>query len=332
MREVEQGKARPVYLCYGPEKYRRREFLDALTHKLIGEELKEMAVSRYDLQESSLDEVLDDAETVPFLVERKLIVAENALFFTGAKDTAKAAHRTDRLLEYLKAPVDSSIIVFMVDADKLDERKKLVKVLKDKQAVLAFPTLSPEQIGDWVEHRASRLGFRFAPGAAERFLLYAGTQLQTLASELEKLSLYIGEGGEVDGELIGRLVVPNTEQNVFLLVEELVRRRTDKAFAILNELLKQKEEPIKLLMLIARQYRIVMQVKELVQTGYSHQQIAGQIGVHPYAVKLAAEQGRAYDAKRLYAILSRLAELDYQMKTGQVDKVLGLELLLLELA
>ncbi|SHE10345.1 DNA polymerase III subunit delta [Chlamydia abortus] len=332
VKEIEQGKLMPVYVCYGPEVFRRREFIRFMLGKLVEPEHEEFAVTRYDLNETPLDVVLDDSETVPFLVPKKVIIAENAQFLTGAKENSKVEHRLERLTEYLKNPVDYTVLILVVDAEKLDERKKLVKALKERKCLLAFQTLTAEELADWAARRANRLGMTFGSGALEKFLLYGGTDLQSLAMELDKLSLYVGSGGEVTADLVEQMVARTTEQNVFILIDELVKMNTGKALEILQDLYKQKEEPIKIVALMARQYRLIAQVKELVQTGYSHQQIAGAVGAHPYAVKLAAEQARKYDVNRLNRILSRLADLDYQMKSGQIDKSFGLELLLLNMA
>ncbi|WP_144934056.1 DNA polymerase III subunit delta [Paenibacillus sp. 32O-W] len=331
VKEIEQGKLMPVYVCYGPEAFRRREFIRFMLGKLVEPEHEEFAVTRYDLNETPLDVVLDDSETVPFLVPKKVIIAENAQFLTGAKENSKVEHRLERLTEYLKNPVDYTVLILIVDAEKLDERKKLVKALKERKCLLAFQTLTAEELADWAARRANRLGMTFGSGALEKFLLYGGTDLQSLAMELDKLSLYVGSGGEVTADLVEQMVARTTEQNVFILIDELVKMNTGKALEILQDLYKQKEEPIKIVALMARQYRLIAQVKELVQTGYSHQQIAGAVGAHPYAVKLAAEQARKYDVNRLNRILSRLADLDYQMKSGQIDKSFGLELLLLNM-
>ncbi|MDB5056209.1 MAG: subunit delta of polymerase [Bacilli bacterium] len=328
---IDQGKSLPIYVCYGTEKYLQNEFIHRVIDKLITPEQKPFAVSRFDLAETSLDMVLDDAQTLPFLVEKKVVIAKNALFFTGAKESTKVEHRVDRLLDYMKSPVDFAVIIFIVDAEKLDERKKLVKVLKESNGAVPFLPLSAEELTRWVIRSAEKRGVTFADGALEQFILYTGAQLQLLSAELEKLALYVGNKGIITIELIGQLVVRSTEQNVFILMDEIVRLRLDQALTILHELLKQREEPIKILLLMARQFRIILQVKELERQGYSQQQIAGQIGVHPYAVKLAVEQGRNYTLSKLSDIISRLAELDYRMKSGKVDKTLGLELLILEI-
>lgn len=331
-KEISKGNIAPIYVCYGPEKYLMHEFISYLTAKLIEPEHKEFAISRFDLSESPVETVVEDAETLPFMVPKKLIIARDALFFTAAKETSKVEHRIERLMEYIQSPVDYTVLIFTVSADKLDERKKLVKSLKERGGLISFLTLQSAELEHWIKRRAEKLHCTFVNGAADQLILYAGTNLQNLSTEIEKLSLYVGAGGSVTKDIVESLVVPSTEQNVFVLIEEIVRMRMERAFAIFYELLKQREEPIKILILIARQFRIMLQVTDLSRQGFSHQQIASQLGLHPYAVKVAAEQAKRYDAKRLSSILAQLAELDYQMKSGKIEKVLGLEIFLLKLA
>lgn len=332
LKDIQAGRQAPVYLCYGPEKYKMREFIQVLTDSLIEPEHKEFAVSKFDLSEISLSSVLEDAETLPFMVPKKLVIAKNALFFTGAKESTKIEHHLDRLTDYLKSPAEHTVVVFTVDADKLDERKKIVKALKDMEAAVPFLSLSPEELQQWVGARARQRGFSFTGEATDQLILYTGGNLQSLSAEIEKISLYVGAGSEATTDVIDQLVARSTEQNVFILIEDIVNVRLERAFVILEELLKQREEPIKIAALIARQFRIMLQVKELSKQGYSQQQMASQIGLHPFAVKVAEGQSRKYNIEKLSNIMSQLADLDYQMKTGKIDKVLGLEMFLLRLA
>ncbi|MDF2725589.1 MAG: holA [Paenibacillus sp.] len=329
-RDIGKGNVSPVYVCHGTESYLLREFIGYLTQKLVEPEYREFAVSKYDLSETSLDIVLDDAQTLPFMAPKKLIIADNAVFFTGAKESGKVQHQPEKLLEYMKAPSEFSVIAFTVEAEKLDERKKIVKSLKE--ATIPFLPMNAESLLQWVNKQAERRSFNFAEGAADQLILYTGGGLQTLAAEIEKLSLFVGAGGTVTGESVDKLVTRSTEQNVFILIDDIVRLRLNRAFSILYDLLKQREEPVKLVLLIARQFRIVLQVKELSKQGLSQQQMASQLGLHPYAVKVAAEQGQKFAPERLEYILAQLAELDYKMKSGKVDKVLGLEMFLMRLA
>lgn len=330
-KEIGKGLFKPVYILYGPEKYLIQEFTSYLTDHLVEAPYRDFAVSKFDLSESSLEAVIEDAETFPFMVPQKIVIAKDAYFLTTAKESSKVEHNLDKLLEYIKSPADHTILVFTVTADKLDERKKIVKTLKQEDFLIPFLALSPEELVQWIKKQAVKAQFIFATGAAEHLILYSGTNLQNLSTEIDKLSLYVGSNGTANKDHIEQLVVRSVEQNVFILIDEIVHLRMEKIFMIYYELLKQKEDPIKILLLMARQFRIIMQIKELNRQGCAQAQMASQLGLHPYAVKVAAEQGSKYDQKKLGMILSRLAELDYQMKSGRIEKVLGLELFFLKL-
>ncbi|AIQ14009.1 DNA polymerase III subunit delta [Paenibacillus durus] len=330
-KEIKQGNFSPVYCLYGSEKFRMNEFAAFLESELIAKEDRDFAVIPFDLSETPIQAVVEEAETVPFMVPRKLLVVRDASLFTAGKDNAKLEHRADLLQEYLTRPAEFSVIVFLVNSDKLDERKKIVKALKSAGTVLPFNPLGAEELLRWVEKGILDRGCTAAPGAAEALIACAGTGLQGLTAEMDKLCLFAGNGGTVDTAAVESLVPRGTEQNVFTLVEELANLRLDKAVGMLHELLKQREEPIKIAALITRQFRIILQVKDLSAQSYSQGQIASQLGLHPYAVKLAGEQARKFGGVQLREILSSLADLDYQMKTGRIDKVLGLELFMLRL-
>ncbi|MDH6445844.1 DNA polymerase-3 subunit delta [Paenibacillus sp. PastF-4] len=331
IKEIKQGKISPLYVLYGSEKFRMNEFTALLEEQLIAKEDRDFAVIPFDLSETPVQAVVEEAETVPFMVERKLLLVRDASLFTAGKENAKLEHRIDLLSDYLQHPVDFSVIVFMVNNDKLDERKKIVKTVKSVGTVLAFNPLGAEELLRWVEKGIRERGCVMAPGTAEILITNAGTGLQGLSAEMDKLCLFAGKGGTVDAGAVESLVHRGTEQNVFTLVEDIANLRLDKALDTLYELLKQREEPIKIAALVARQFRIILQVKDLSAHSYSQGQIASQIGLHPYAVKLAGEQAHKFSSERLRQILSALADLDYKMKTGAIDKVLGLELFMLRL-
>jgi DNA polymerase-3 subunit delta len=331
LKKIEKKAFAPLYVCYGAESYLIQELIQKLTNQYLDPEDISFAVSKFDLAETPIDTIIEEAETMPFMGPRRLVIATNALFLTGAKESAKVEHKTEHLLEYLKAPVDFSIIVLTVQADKLDERKKLVKSLKEADCLVACTSLTADDLNHWLKGEAEKAGIAFAPGVIEQFIMYTGTNLQALTSELHKCALFVGRGGLITAEILDQLVTRSIEQNIFILIEQIVQLQLDKAFTMLAELLRRKEEPIKIMALIARQFRILYQVKDLQQQGYSQQQMASQLGLHPYAVKIAAGQSNRFEAQQLTGILNQIADLDYQMKSGKIDKTLGLELFLLRL-
>lgn len=334
LKEISEGRVKSIYVCCGQETYLVQQFIDGIITRLIDPIHKDFAISKYDLTNTSIQSVIEDVETLPFMVPKKIVIAQNAAFLTGAKEGTKALkieHDIERLLDYIQLPVDYCILILTVQADKMDERKKLVKWLKELGCVISFQPLSMDDLSIWISVMAKKYKCTMDTKAIQSLIMNAGTNLERLASEIEKISLFMGSQSEITTEIIDRLVARNLEQNVFKMIEEIANLRLREALAIFYDLIRQREEPIKIMMLIARQFRIMLQVKSLGNKGYSQQQMATQLKIHPYVVKLAAEQGTRFDEKHLNSILNQLADLDYAMKTGRVEKVMGLELFLLKL-
>lgn len=331
-KQVAAGKAESVYVCLGTERFLVNQFIEYVLQQTIPEEVRDFAISRYDLRETPIDACIEDAETLPFMAEKKIIVADHATFLTAARDKQKVEHNLQRFTDYVHEPAPYTIIILIVEAEKLDERKKVVKQLKKQDAIVLFPTMDAKSLKQWVIKQAAQADCELADAAADALIMNVGTNLQQLAAELEKMALYAGEDRKISKQMIEQLVVRSVEQNIFMLVDTIVNHDLPKALSIYQELLNRREEPIKILMLIARQFRIIMQVKELSKHGYTNRQIASQVGLHPYAVTIAQKQTKNYSIRQLNWILERLANADYQMKTGQMDKILVVEMLLLELA
>ncbi|RED64290.1 DNA polymerase III subunit delta [Cohnella phaseoli] len=328
-RTINQGQISSVYVCYGTESYIMNEFIERLQEKLVQPEHREMAIVRFDTGETPVDTVIDEAETLPFLVPSKIVLVRDQVLFAAGKESAKIEHRPERLIAYMEQPLESTVLVFTVPLEKLDERKKTVKTAKAKDCVVPFAALQPEELLRWIVKRAASQGRTMEADAADELLRRVGTDMRALAAETDKLCLHAGQGGTVSSSAIRELVPMATEQNVFKLTEQLAALRTAEAISLYHELLKQREEPIKLMALLVRQFRNMLYVKELGGQGYSSQQMASQIGLHPYAAKITAEQARKFSMERLAALLGELADLDYAMKSGKIDKTLGLELFLL---
>ncbi|WP_246563132.1 DNA polymerase III subunit delta [Paenibacillus montaniterrae] len=333
IKAVKAGRFSPLYVVYGKDRYRIEQFVELLKNRMFTAEDQHMGIVKFDTQETSLEEIVVEADSAPFFVEKKLIIVKDSSIFSASvgKDNAKLEHRPETLLSYIEHPLESTVMVFIVYAEKLDERKKLVKSLKDRKVLVHFPELDHIQLIQWLRKKAGEQGREISPDAAELLIRRIGMSMQQLSQELDKLCLHVGDKGEITVALVDQLIAVTIEEDVFALVDAIVNIKLNEALAIYKELLVRKEEPIKLIALIVRQIRMMLQIKELEESQYSPKQIAGMIGAHPYAVKLAAEKATSYPKKRLAELLSSLADLDYSMKSGRVEKALGLELFILSL-
>ncbi|GGD71710.1 DNA polymerase III subunit delta [Paenibacillus nasutitermitis] len=332
MKQWKTGLFSPVYVIYGKDRYRMSQFVGDLTERLLPREERELGIVKFDTAETSIQEAVAEADTLPFFASRKLVlIRDQSVLATAQGKESKMEHQIDRLIAYLKQPCETSVIVFQVMAEKLDERRKVVKLLKEQNVLIPFQELQESELQQWAVKRAEEQGRLLQQEAAELLLARTGTNMQQLAHEVDKLCLHTGPGGNIGVREVETLIASTVEEDVFALIDAMASLKVDKALKLYGELLLRKEEPIKIAALIARQLRIMLQIKELSQHQYSPQQMAGQLGLHPYAVKLSVEKAKNFSVGSLGGHLDRLADLDYKMKTGKIDKTLGLELFLLSL-
>ncbi|WP_052947515.1 DNA polymerase III subunit delta [Aneurinibacillus tyrosinisolvens] len=337
-KNVKQGNIAPVYLLYGTEEYLMDEVAGLIEKTVIEEANRDFNYSVYDLRETPIQVVLQDAETFPFMGERRMVRATNALFLTGAKTTGAVEHDLDALLNYMENPPDYSVLLLEVDQEKLDERKKVVKSLKKAAVTTECAPLKEAALADWIQRRSRRLQVEIEPDALQLLISMVGSNLRQLDQELEKMALYTGKGERITLAVVETLVTRELEQDIFRLIDQIARLKIEEAVRIYYDLQqlnksnssnKDNGEPLKIFTLLARQFRILLQIKTLQPRGYSSQQMASMLGVHPYAAKLATEQAKGFSEQALKQILNRLAEEDYRIKTGQIDKELALELFIM---
>jgi DNA polymerase-3 subunit delta len=331
-KEIHQGQHRPVYVCFGDEAYLLQQLMNRLEQKFTTDDTKEFAIVRYDLNETAIDAVLEDALTPPFLVEKKIIYATNAKFLSGETVRSKVEHRAEALVEYAYNPMESTILVVSLVGSNLDERKKIVKSLKEHAACLQMNRMRLEELPAWVIDNARARGVTVERDAAQLLVERVGDNLQNLIVEIEKLGLFAGKGVAVDVAIVESLSVKKLEDVVFALADSVAERKVDRALATYYDLLSQKEQPVVIVILIGRHLRIMLQTQELSGQGLSPAQIASQLKLAPFIVNKYMTQARVWKAEQLRAMLSDLAELDFAIKTSRVNDVKGLELFILKAA
>ncbi|WP_226526386.1 DNA polymerase III subunit delta [Metabacillus niabensis] len=330
-KDIQNKKLNPVYLLLGEEAFLMQETLRYIVQASLLEEEKDFNLSMYDMEDTAIETAIEDAETLPFMGERRVVVIKNPVFLTSEKKKEKVEHRIEKLEQYLQSPAPYTVVVFVAPYEKLDERKKITKLLKKQATVIEMKSLSDADTKKWMVSVARETQVELEGDAVNQLLLLTAGDLMVIHQELQKLSTYVGEGGIVTVDTVNLLVARTLEQNIFDLIDHVIHKRGKQALQIFYDLLKNNEEPIKILSLLVNQFRLILQVKELSTVGYGQQQIATTVKVHPFRVKLALQQARLFQTEELAKILMELAEADYEMKTGKKDKQLLLELFLLKL-
>lgn len=311
---IDRGELAPIYLITGTESYIIQETIKRIETAALADDEAEFNYANFDLTEVPVEQAIAEAESVPFWGERKVVVLQRPTFLTTEK--SKLEHQTDSFAHYIEQPVPFTVLVIVAGVDKLDARKKISKILQ-KQAVMIDASAPNEQgMQRWLTAHAQQLGMDYEPAAMDELLVLTNFQLSVALKELEKITLYVA-GGVMTKAIVVDMVVRSLEQNVFQLTEKVVNKQTGEALQIYRDLIKQKEEPIKILALLISQFRLMNQVKIMKRKGYSDPEMARTLKVHPYRAKLAAQSVRHIELAPLQTAMALLAKADFELKTGR---------------
>lgn len=311
-----------IYLFHGADELARTEALrDA--RATIPPDLSDLNLAVLDGRKLRLDALAAACESLPFLAERRLVIVEDALKHLRADDAR-------RICDYLTRVPETTDLIF-VEREDVDKRGVLFNWLKKHAEVREFQPRQGAELQRWLQQRAAMLEARLAPEAGALLADFVGNDSRALDNELRKLANYVGPGGTIDVAAVRRLVPDTSEASVFAFVDALAMQRLEPALALLHRLLDDGEPPLRLLFMIGRQVRLLIQVKELAAQRLKPEAIAAQIKQPPFVVKKTLEQASRFSSAALTRLHDRLIELDQSLKTGRVESQTGLELLVAEL-
>jgi DNA polymerase III subunit delta len=348
-----------IYLFLDADEYLVSRRVAELKRALGEAEMADLNTSTLEGNRTDAAEILYMADTMPFLTERRLVIVSGYLAHLdkrmgASKGTDAAAYEeAARLLIGLLDPPDTCDLIF-VDAgvDKRrhlwkgfsqsrdgEERKMigladLIKQGKMAQEELAAP--DAKQLPAWINRTARDRGISIDGGAVQMLANFVGADLRRLENELQKLASY-ASGRKIVAADVSAMVSDASEALIWDLTDALGQRDGRKAMRALHELRRGDANAFYLLTMIARQYRILIKVKEAVRllqsarTGSGNEyDIAKLVGESPFPVKKAMGQTRSYQMKELESIMDQLLRADFAMKTG-ADAETELDVLVAEL-
>ncbi|QIL46310.1 DNA polymerase III subunit delta [Vagococcus coleopterorum] len=330
IKKVNSGQLASVYLVLGTEQFLADRFKQALQKQIILTEDDELNSASFDMAESLLGAVIDEANTIPFFGDKRLVAIENPYFLTGEKKKIALEHNTDELIAYLEEPSDSTVLVFYAPYEKLDERKKVVKQLKKVATLVDVKEMQENDVRKYVQQYIHNEGYEITPEAFDLFVHLTDMDLSKIMSELNKVMLYSSDTKKITKPMIADLVPKTLEHNIFDMVNYVTKGQAEDALSLYRDLLLQGEETIKINAILIGQFRLLLQVKIMQGAGYQQSNMQDVIKVHPYRLKMAQQQARGFDEVTLKAMFQDLVENDYRIKTGALEKDLLFELFLLK--
>ncbi len=313
-----------IYLFYGLEYYLIKKELESILKK---EKIDAMNQNTYDLENSSLKEIIDDASIMSLFGEKKAIIVENSYIFTGTTNKKFPEQDVDILLSYLQNINKDTYLFFIINKESIDKRKKIVNELKKRGVIKEFAPLIEQKSYVMSMLKPYQIEEKDASFLIDR----VGNQLSILEQEIEKLKTYKNKDLQITRKDIVDVTCKTVDIDIFALIDNIVVKNKEKALESYTEMIKLGEEPIKIIIMLANQFRMMYQAKQLSKKGYSEKDIASSLNVHPYRIKLSLEKSHHFQETILLSYMKQLALLDYEIKSGKIDKNIGLELFILSI-
>ena len=326
---LKRGEIGRCYLFEGEEEYTKRSALKALRERVAGGGFAAMNDTR--LADPAPDELIAAAETLPFMSERRFVeVRDSAMLLSGKAKNYDEETAVRRLEAYLDQLPDTAVIAFYVHG-KADGRKKLSQALKKKALAVSFDPLDDRELAQWIAGTLKKEGKKISLSACQKLWFSAGRDLTLLSQELGKLAAYTGDREDVGEKDIDAVCVQSTEYKVYDMTDALLSGRGGKALRMLEGLLRDGEERLMILSLLGRQCRQMRYAKALAAGGAQAGEIAGKLGIPPFAARKTLETARAYTSGQLGEMARLCLESEYLVKSGQLSEAGTLEKVMLQI-
>lgn len=300
------------------------------SYLLINEEIKKIVrnstnITTLDILNSSIEDILTEINYVPMFAEDRYIIIKNANFF-GTEKLKESDN--ELLLKYLENPGDTTII--FVCNTKLDLRKKITKIIKDKYNLINIPTLKVYEIEKRLLDVFNKNNYKIDNESIKYIVKASLNNYDIAMNEVEKIMLYYDNPSNITYNDILNITSSSINTNNFLFVDSLIDGDLENSLKLFQDLKTMKVEPSIILSLIARDYRILLSIKKLLEQNKREYEIMKELNLQDWQVNKYLKKAFPYKIKELESILIKLSDLDLNIKTGKIDKYIALELFILD--
>ena len=315
--DIKQNNFKQIYLLYGEERYLRRQYRQKLQAALCSDG-DTMNVHFYSGKDVPVGEIIDLAETLPFLAERRVIfISGSGLFKSGG----------EKLAEYLASPCESTYFVFT--ESEVDKRSKLFKTVQSKGYAADFTVQDENTLKRWIAGTLGRDGKKITENTVQLIISKTGTDMDNIQMELEKLICYCMDRDVVMDADVEAVCTTRISNHIFDMINAIADRKQKAALELYYDLLALKEPPMRILFLIARQCNMLLQAKEMKLKGHDNRTIGSRLGVPPFIAQKVLNQASKFKTSTLRRAVQQCVEAETAVKTGRMNDMMSVEILIM---
>lgn len=302
-----------TYIISGESSY----FIDNEIKKLTGDN----ASLIFNMNESSVEDLINEASFSSLFKDQKYIVVKNALFLNSTKksDTNKAKKDNELLFNYLNNENEDTTIIFVLDKNP-DMKKKTVKLISENGNLINLPKLTKTDQKNELKKILKEYKYSIDDISLWYIINNSLSNFDIAVMELDKLMLYYNNPCKIDYNVVVELVSKSMNDNIYELIDAIMERNLENSLANIQKLKLYKIEPILVILSLASELRKTYKVFLLEKNGNSYQDILNELEMRDFQFKKYKNYLTLYNEDELKADLLELSELDYICKSQNVDK------------
>jgi DNA polymerase III subunit delta len=313
-----------IVLLYGSDLFKIKQ---ATIQRLEEQKIDVDNTQVFDMDEIDVAEAVNAAMTIPFLCDRKAVVLLNVGFFSG-KILKDLTHDVAYLLDYFAHPADSTLLIMQVPFEKIDLKKDQIALIEMHGKIEKFEASKKQDLYEFVRAAFAESRQTIDSDALEELIRRVDENPQMLEREIEKLKMYALGHGRITLAMIDEATPKNLEDNIFELINQIIAHNGRAAVRILSDLTKINIDPVYILSALSSKLQEILYAKALVRQKTPMEEMMKYFGYSKGRMYYVQKNATDVSDELLHRYLNELETLDYKIKSGQIDKLLGLELFL----
>lgn len=330
--DIRKKNIRNLYLFYGPEEYLKKYYLDEIEKVLLTEDLK---ILNKTVLEDKIDihKIIDTCEAVPVFSEKRLVIVKNSGLFKvkGKKidENRDKASSGDLISCLQNIPHHTCLVFYEMEIDK---RLKATGIIKKDGLLVEFPYQNQFDLVKWVIKVFKHYNKEISPEAASLIVSNSEIGMNEILNEINKIVLYLGDKPKASIDDVEKVCSKSIKTRIFDLTDSIAEKNSQQALNILNDMVILKEPLPKILFMITRQFRHILEMKLLSDRGYSAREAASKIGISPYFSGKILKQSKSFTVKELKNIMEECLKTDEAIKTGKINDRIAAEMLIADIS
>lgn len=318
-----------LYFLFGNDEFAITRKLKEFEADFTDPTSADMNTARLDARSTSEDDLNNAVNAMPFLAKRRLVLLENI----SAKYNNPSSRK--KFLAFVEKTPESARLVMYESVEPRDAEKHWLVKWAEKNSKLiqtrAFMLPRLKDMTGWIVNETKNQDGKIEPRAAEMLKDMVGVDTRQAGMEIAKLLAYVNWARTITVQDVEAVCIVTSQQSVFDFVDALANGNGKTAQHLLHRLLESEDE-FSLWGMVVRQFRLLIQAREILDGRGNQNDVARALGVHPFVAEKAAQQAARFSIESLEYIYHKLLTIDEGVKTSQITLDLALDTLVVELA